>query len=85
VRAVLIDGEPYFVRKDVADRLGYADAVNAIQRRCKGVAKRHTLPTVLGVQDVRVLWEPDVLRLIINSKLPAGAAAEHETVRCARR
>lgn len=76
VRAVKINGEPYFVGKDVADRLGYADPTNAMKQHCRGVVKRHPLQTAGGTQEVRVLGEPDVLRLIISSKLPAAERFE---------
>ncbi|WP_394341481.1 BRO family protein [Rhodobacter maris] len=36
VRTVTIDGEPWFVARDVCDVLGYADAADAIARHCKG-------------------------------------------------
>lgn len=76
VRAMQIDGEPYVVGKDVAEALGYSDTTNAIKQHCKGVAKHHPLPTGGGVQEMRVLSEPDVLRLIVNSKLPAAVRFE---------
>ncbi len=54
VRAVVIAGEPLFVGKDVAERLGYADPTNAMKRHCKGVAFHHPLQTAGGTQHVRV-------------------------------
>ena len=76
VRAVVLDGEPHLVGKDVAERLGYADAANAIKQHRKGVVKRHPLQTDGGMQKVRVLSEPDVLRLIVSRKLPAAERFE---------
>lgn len=76
VRALTIDGEPYFVAKDVAVALGYVDTISAIKRHCKGVAKHHPLSTAGGVQEVRVIAESDVMRLIVSSKLPAAEAFE---------
>ena len=69
-------GEPCFVGKDVCDALGYADHINAMKQHCKGVVKRHPLQTTGGIQEIRVLSEPDVMRLIVNSKLPAAEAFE---------
>ncbi|MEO0002811.1 MAG: hypothetical protein RLZZ22_503 [Pseudomonadota bacterium] len=69
-------GEPLFVGKDVCIALGYADHTNAIKQHCKGVVKRHPLQTSGGTQEVRVLSEPDVLRLIVSSQLPAAQAFE---------
>lgn len=76
VRALQIGGEPYFVSKDVAEALGYARPSDAIQQHCKGAAKHRPLPTGGGVQEMRVISEPDVLRLIVNSKLPAAERFE---------
>ena len=73
---VLPNGEPGFVGKDVAERLGYANPSDAIGRHCKGVVIRYPLPTAGGLQDVRVLTEPDVLRLIVSSNLPAAQEFE---------
>lgn len=70
------DGEPWFVGKDVADVLGYKDPTNAIKLHCKGVAKYHPLQTAGGLQDVRIISEPDLLRLIVSSKLPAAERFE---------
>ena len=76
VRAFNIDGTPWFVGKDVAEVLGYKDAVNAIKLHCKGVAKYHPLSTAGGTQDVRILNEPDTFRLVVNSKLPEAERFE---------
>lgn len=76
VRALLVDGEPHFVGRDVAERLGYSNATDAMNTHCKGVAKRYPLQTAGGMQNVRILAEPDVLRLIVGSKLPAAERFE---------
>lgn len=76
IRAMEIDGEPWFVAKDVTDALGYANSSDAVATHCKGVAKRYPLQTAGGRQEVRILSEPDVLRLIVNSTLPAAERFE---------
>ncbi|MDP3164392.1 MAG: Bro-N domain-containing protein [Hydrogenophaga sp.] len=76
IRAMEIDGEPWFVGKDVTDALGYSNGSDAITAHCKGVAKRYPLQTPGGRQEVRVLSESDVLRLIVNSTLPAAERFE---------
>ncbi|UCR89283.1 BRO family protein [Mycetocola spongiae] len=76
IRTVVIDGEPWFVARDVAAALGYIDTASAIKQHTKGVAKHHPLETLGGTQNLRVIAEPDVLRLIIGSKLPAAAEFE---------
>lgn len=77
VRTVAIGGEPWFVGKDVADTLGYVDPTTAIRSHCRGVQKLHPIPDTLGrLQETRILSEPDVLRLIVNSTLPAAERFE---------
>lgn len=43
---------------------------------CKGVTKRYPLQTPGGMQEVRVLSEPDVMRLVVNCTLPAAESFE---------
>lgn len=76
VRVVTIGGEPWFVARDVAVALGYADATNAVKAHCKGVAIHHPLATAGGTQQVRVIAEADVLRMIVSSKLPSAEQFE---------
>lgn len=45
VRTILIDNEPWFVAKDVAEALGYKDPSMATRSHCKGVSKLHPLRT----------------------------------------
>ncbi|HCF0641665.1 TPA: Bro-N domain-containing protein [Pseudomonas aeruginosa] len=71
------NGEPWFVGKDVCELLGYADSINAIKQHCRGVVKYHPIPDSLGrMQQTRLLSEPDTLRLIVNSQLPAAQEFE---------
>lgn len=76
VRVVMVDGEPWFVGKDVAEVLGYARPNDALQQHCKGAVKRRPLSTPGGTQELRIISEPDMLRLIVGSKLPAAEAFE---------
>lgn len=64
--------KPMFVAKDVAEALGYTNTNDAIQKFCKGVAKRYPLSTDGGIQNVRVIYEPDLYRLIFGSKLKSA-------------
>lgn len=74
---VLPNGEPGFVGKDVCDRLGYTNPNKAMGDHCRGVTIRYPIPDALGrMQETRVLTEPDVLRLIVSSTLPAAEAFE---------
>ena len=76
IRVITIDDEPWFVGKDVAIALGYADHTNAIKQHCKGVVKRHPLQTSGGIQEIRIIAQADVLRLIVGSKLPSAVKFE---------
>jgi len=78
IRAVDIDGEPWFVGKDVAQALGYADPTNAIKQHCKGVVKHHPIADSMGrMQEVRIISEPDLFRLVVGSQLPGAQKFEH--------
>ncbi|WP_267885707.1 BRO-N domain-containing protein, partial [Xylella fastidiosa] len=78
VRTVVDDhGEVWFVGKDVADVLGYANHNDALGAHCKGVAKCYPIPDSLGrLRETRIISEPDMLRLIVSSKLPAAERFE---------
>ncbi len=76
IRVVEIDGRPWFVGRDVAAALGFADTVNALKQHCKGVVKRHPLQTAGGLQEVSVIAESDVLRLVVRSRLPVAERFE---------
>lgn len=77
VRTVEIDGEVYLVGKDVAAALGYANETDAMNRHCRGVAKRYPIQDNLGrTQEARILSEGDMYRLIVNSHLPTAEKFE---------
>lgn len=73
VRTVEIDGEPYFVGKDVATILGYSNPRDAISKHVddedKGVAKCDTLG---GRQEILFINESGLYSLILASKLPGA-------------
>ncbi len=72
---MLVDGKEYFPANQCAAILGYAVPKDAIARHCKGALKRR-LPTNGGVQEVKLIPEGDLYRLIISSKLPKAAEFE---------
>lgn len=75
VRFVEVDGKPYAIANDVAKILGYVDCPKAIRTHCKGVAKT-SIPTKGGNQEVKIIPEGDIYRLIIKSKLPSAEKFE---------
>ena len=69
VRVIMKDGKPYFVGKDVAVCLGYIRPRDAIGRHCKGAVKQGIL-TNGGIQEMLIIPESDLYRLIMRSELP---------------
>lgn len=70
VRTVIIDGEPWFVAKDVCDVLRIAnsrDAMSRIPDKDKGVGQTDTLG---GVQKTTVVSEAGLYRLVLRSDKP---------------
>ena len=70
IRMVMVNDEPYFVGKDVAEVLGYSNARDALAKRVdtedKGVANCDTLG---GTQEMTVINESGLYSLILSSKL----------------
>lgn len=71
VRTMFLNGEPYFVAKDVCDILEYKNTAKAIQDNCntKGVTSGY-IPTKGGMQKASIINEPNLYRLIARSKMP---------------
>lgn len=71
VRTAVVNGEPYFVGKDVALALGYSDTADAIKKHVdaedKGVGE---IPTPGGKQKMIIINESGVYSLVFGSKLP---------------
>lgn len=78
VRTIELDGEPWFVGKDVATALGYTNPRDALSKRVdaedKGVANCDTLG---GEQQVAVINESGLYSLILSSKLPKAKEFKH--------
>ncbi|MCZ3844107.1 phage antirepressor [Lactobacillus mulieris] len=73
VRTVLIDGEPYFVGKDVAEILGYKNASKALADHVDSEDKlnNETLSS-LGQRGGWLVNESGLYSLILSSKLPSA-------------
>lgn len=78
IRALTIEGEPYFVGKDVAEVLGYSNSRKAIADHVdsedKGVTKCYTLG---GTQQTTIINESGLYSLILSSKLPDAKKFKH--------
>ena len=70
VRTMMIDGEPWFVGKDVADILGYADTDQALRKRVDNEDKRTRQIDGGGQKrNVTIINESGLYALILSSKL----------------
>lgn len=71
IRTLTINGEPYFVGRDVAEILGYSNSKKAladhVDEEDKGVMKCDPLG---GTQEMTVINESGLYSLILGSKLP---------------
>ena len=78
IRTVLVDGEPYFVGKDVADVLDYSNPRKAIKDHVDASDKVVTkCDTLGGVQDLTVINESGLYSLILSSKMPRAREFKH--------
>lgn len=75
VRTVDVDGKIYFVANDVAKALGYSVPKDAVTRHCKGALKQRYL-TEGGEQEMKIIPEGDIYRLVIKSQLPTAEKFE---------
>ena len=78
VRTLAIDGEPWFVGKDIAVALGYINTKDALSRHVDADDKggsRITTPS--GEQEMTVINESGLYSLIMSSKLPTAKKFKH--------
>lgn len=71
LRVLEVDGKIYFIGNDVAEALGYIKPRNAISTHCKGALK-WGINTNGGKQEMSIIPESDVYRLIMKSKLESA-------------
>lgn len=69
---ILPNGEPGFVGKDVAERLGYSDPTTAMRSHCKGEKIYAKIGTAMGLQKVRAISIDDLVSLAQRSTLPGA-------------
>lgn len=73
IRTVVIDNEPWFVGKDVADILGYQNGSRDINRHVDEEDKRLTKMVSQGQnRDITVINESGLYSLIFGSKLESA-------------
>ena len=79
VRTLQIDGEPWFVGKDVTEILGYSKSRNALARHVTAEDKE-VVPVqgdLGGTQEMTVINESGLYSLILSSKLPSAKEFKH--------
>ncbi len=70
VRTLEVDGEPYFIGKDVADILGYANGRDALSKHVDAEDKLTSQITTAGQnRNVTIINESGLYSLIFSSKL----------------
>lgn len=71
IRSLEINGEPWFVGKDVASVLGYEKPTDAVRKHTddeeRGISK---METPSGTQEMTIINESGLYSLILSSKLP---------------
>lgn len=77
VRVINVNGEPWFVARDVAKALGYADPSDAIRRHCEKTNKithQGETPVTVNTPPMHLLIIPeeDVYALIFGSELESA-------------
>lgn len=72
IRAIEINGEPYFVGKDVAETLGYAKPLNALATHIDedDSLKQGLIDSMGRTQEAIFINESGLYSLILSSKLP---------------
>lgn len=89
VRALSIDGEPWFVASDVAKALGYRDAEKMTRRLDADEKGTRSVGTPGGEQRMTVINEPGLYNAVLGSKVPAARDFKrwitHEVIPAIRR
>lgn len=76
IRSVEINKQIYFVGNDVAKALGYEKPNNAINQHCRGTLKQGITDSSGRKQQMNVIPEGDLYRLVANSELPSAQEFE---------
>lgn len=79
IRTVVVDGEPWFVGKDIAEALGYVKARNAISAHVAEEDRKDApIQGILGgTQQMSIINESGMYALIFGSKLESAKRFKH--------
>lgn len=73
VRTIIVEGEPYFVGKDIALAIGYKNYRDALDKHVKTKYKRLSrITTPSGIQEMIVVAEPGLYQIAGESKLASA-------------
>ena len=73
IRTIEINGDPWFVGKDVAAALGYVNTKDALSRHVDSDDERGSrFPTSSGEQEMTIINESGLYSLVLSSKLPTA-------------
>ena len=77
-RALEINGEPWFIGKDVTSILGYGNDRQALKTNVDSEDKAvHSMDTLGGKQNMTIINESGLYSLILSSKLPKAKKFKH--------
>jgi prophage antirepressor-like protein len=89
VRSVMIDAEPWWVARDVADVLELGNVRSSLALLDEDEKGVHTMDTLGGTQQVAIVNEPGLYSLILRSRKPQAKAFKrwitHEVIPSIRR
>ncbi len=74
VRTVMLDGQPYFVAKDVCAILDISNHIDALSRLDDDEKGRSVLPTQFGDKEINLVNESGLYHLIFQSRKPEAKA-----------
>ncbi|WP_051560482.1 phage antirepressor KilAC domain-containing protein [Marinobacterium jannaschii] len=83
IRAFEMNGEAWFVAKDVAESLGYANPSRSVKDHCKAAQVLKSTDTVvldIPPRGLQIIPERDIYRLVMKSQLPAAEEFEEWVV-----
>lgn len=70
IRTVVIDGEAWFVAKDVCDMLEIGNVTDAMKRLPESMKGVDTIETLGGPQQMNIINEAGVYKLAFTSRKP---------------
>jgi prophage antirepressor-like protein len=70
IRVVMVNGEPWFIAKDVCEVLGITNYRNAVSKLSETMKDVHNVDTPGGNQEMAVVSEAGVYKIVFTSRKP---------------